>query len=148
MKHTIGRRIQAAQALGGFNSLNALAAAINRPGLSVGTLRRISAGHREAKDYELAWIAEACGVTPAFFTADLTQGTEAAESDRTEYLARRLLERLDKIDGRLKDLEEVRREAAADLLEREIAGDDQPAPPQAESTAPNAGGHSRGRSQP
>jgi transcriptional regulator with XRE-family HTH domain len=64
------RRIRAAQVLGGFKSLDDLAAAIGREdsGLSRKTLRRIASDSdpRQAKDYELGWIAEACGVPLSF----------------------------------------------------------------------------------
>lgn len=87
MRHPLGQRIHAAQALGGFTSLEALARAINRAGFSAGTLRRIAAGAREAKDYELRWIAAACGVSESFFTADLERDfTEDASTPADERL--------------------------------------------------------------
>jgi transcriptional regulator with XRE-family HTH domain len=82
------RRIRAAQVLGGFKSLDDLAAAIGREnnGLSRKTLRRIASDNdpRQAKDYELEWIAAACGVPLSFFSGDIATDPSPAQLDRIE----------------------------------------------------------------
>jgi transcriptional regulator with XRE-family HTH domain len=53
--------------LAGIQSTTALAALMNRPGMSKGTLDRIARGTRGIKDFEAQWLAAATGVTPGFF---------------------------------------------------------------------------------
>jgi hypothetical protein len=67
----LARRIKAARALGGFGSVAALVEAIGEPGLGVRTLGKIEAGEREPRPWQLALIARECGVSEAFFSADL-----------------------------------------------------------------------------
>lgn len=68
----IGRRIRAAQTLGGFDSVEDLAEAINAAGMSAKTIRRMIDPEypRKPESYELVAIARACNIPESFFTGD------------------------------------------------------------------------------
>lgn len=65
----IGRRARAARSYAGF-SIGDLAA---HTGLGAQTIKRIEAGTRQARRYELWALAESCGVPRTFFEADLEE---------------------------------------------------------------------------
>lgn len=64
------RRLKAAQALAGFESVDDIAARIGIEGLGRDTLRNMWRGKRAVRRHELREIAEACGVPLEFFTDD------------------------------------------------------------------------------
>ena len=65
----LGRRLRAARELAGLRSVEALAAAINEPGLGTQKLRELERGEKTPAPRDLAAIADACGVSRSFFTA-------------------------------------------------------------------------------
>lgn len=71
MAHGDGQRLKAARALGGYRTPAMLAEAIGRAKFGERTIRSVEQGKRQLEDYEAAWVAEACGISPAFFTVDL-----------------------------------------------------------------------------
>lgn len=82
----LARRVKAARALAGLNSVKALADAIGQGGLSTKTLRAIEQGKRHAEPRELAAIAEACGLPASFFRIDFS-ATPTRPNDLEERLA-------------------------------------------------------------
>lgn len=115
---TLERRLRAAQALGGFQSIDDIAAAIDRPGMSRKTLRRIfdENDKRTAKDYELEWIAAACEVPVSFLADDdpfagdapevASPGLQVLVRDLTDYLKVQADQNTAKLLGRIGDLED------------------------------------------
>jgi transcriptional regulator with XRE-family HTH domain len=83
-RHTLARRLKAARTLAGYDSADALAAEIHRQGGQRGygatTIRRWEVG-RDAPPGpdQLAYIANVCGVSPAFFSVDLSRLGEPQE---------------------------------------------------------------------
>jgi transcriptional regulator with XRE-family HTH domain len=73
----VGRRVRAARSYKGLPSVPALANAINEDGLKATTLYGIEQGRRRAFPRELAAIANACGLPPAFFTMDFWAAADA-----------------------------------------------------------------------
>lgn len=70
----IGRRIKAAQALGGYPSVKALAQAITTvKDFGDKTINRVIYGQRTLEPHEAQAIADACGIHVDFFTADLSK---------------------------------------------------------------------------
>lgn len=77
--------------LGGYRSPADLAEAIGRAGFGERTVRNVEQGKRTLADYEAGWVAEACGISPAFFEIDLAalqapNLTRAAEATQVELL--------------------------------------------------------------
>lgn len=93
----VERRIKAAVQLAGFESLDDVADRIDRSGFSRKTLRRIANPNdkRQAKDYELEWIAQACDVPLSF----LLEGPAEPDSIRAQ------LARVEAVAGRLVEVE-------------------------------------------
>lgn len=97
----IRRRIRAARVLAGMERVDDLAEAINRRGFARDTIYEVERGKRPVGDHELAWIAEATGIAPAFFRVDFAtlgdqSGSEPGETlqeqlARHEALIRRLV---------------------------------------------------------
>jgi transcriptional regulator with XRE-family HTH domain len=91
----IARRIRAAQALGGFESIQQLANAAALPKFSKKTIDRILYGQRRLEEHERNRLAEIAGVTPDFFTVDdLTtlsvQPTDDSLSDAIRALGQQI----------------------------------------------------------
>jgi uncharacterized protein YdcH (DUF465 family) len=80
------RRVKAARALAGIDSVEALAERINQRGLGLKVLRQIEQGRRHAEPRELAAIAEACGIAREFFGLDFQP--DANDKPATETLRR------------------------------------------------------------
>lgn len=104
-RHPQHQRVKAARALGGFGSVDALAAEIAKsgPGLGAKTLRKIEAPRdpRIATGHELNRIAEATGVSPAFFAMDLAVAPVTdPERDTLDKIGRVLLGVLSRPEGR------------------------------------------------
>jgi transcriptional regulator with XRE-family HTH domain len=83
-RHTLPRRLKAARTLAGYDSADALAAAIHDQGGPRGygatTIRRWEVGRDTPPGPDqLAYIASICGVTPAFFSVDLSRLGEPQE---------------------------------------------------------------------
>lgn len=102
------RRVRAARALAGLDSVQALAAAINQRGLSTKTLRAIEQGRRIAEPRELTAIAEACGLTPGFFRMDLQADAREGGRTRLETAERQLASLWENITELRRELGEVR----------------------------------------
>jgi hypothetical protein len=102
------RRVRAARALAGLDSVQALAAAINQRGLSTKTLRAIEQGRRIAEPRELTAIAEACGLTPGFFRMDLQADAREGGRARLETAERQLASLWENITELRRELGEVR----------------------------------------
>lgn len=68
-RHRAARLTRAARALGAYSSVEALARAIDEPGLGAGTLRAIEQARRLPTADELRTIATACGLHESFFYA-------------------------------------------------------------------------------
>lgn len=93
---TIGetaRRVRAARAYCGLTA-SALAEQL---GMGVQTIKRIEAGRRSVRPYEVIAIAEACGLPRAFF--EVPFGQLASQADRLDA-------RLDNVDSRLERIEQ------------------------------------------
>lgn len=110
MDTDIGRRIHAAQAYGGFKSIPALAAKINRPGFGEATIRRIVAGGRQLEDHERQWLEEATGVPAEFFQDGF------ASAGRDEVTAADNASRLDQVTEQLEELRAVLHESTDKVL--------------------------------
>lgn len=107
-----GRRIHAAQAYGGFTSIPALAAAINRPGFGEGTLRRVIAGTRPLEEHERGWLESVTGVPAEFFESGF--GASAPTEDGATLAGN--AEKLDQLTGEISELRRTVREEADELL--------------------------------
>jgi transcriptional regulator with XRE-family HTH domain len=95
----VARRVRAARILSGL-TVGELGDLI---GLGIQTIKRIEAGRRNARRYELWAIADACGVPREFFEADLARWLERGTGiDKT---LERIDARLAQIDERLARLE-------------------------------------------
>lgn len=80
------RRIRAARALAGFDSVDDLAAHVD---MGATTLRKMERGERPVRPRELREIAEACGLPYEFFTEDferLGAGPAEGVEDRLSAL--------------------------------------------------------------
>jgi transcriptional regulator with XRE-family HTH domain len=75
--------MRAARELGGFESVEALARAINEPGLSAKTLYSIEREQNDPPDRTIRAIAAACGVPFEWFTVDLNAAIGAGEEPST-----------------------------------------------------------------
>lgn len=121
-----GRRLQAARALAGLER-RTLAKALDIPGLGEKTLGAVERGEREMKSHEVAPIANVLGVSPAFFTADLSTLGEGAAEDDLAGAVNKLLQLVAHLDtGQdelLKRLQEV-----SERLDQ-LSGDDVELPP-------------------
>ena len=62
------RRLRAARALAGYSTVEALARALDEPGLGARTLRAIEQSKRDPAPRDLRVIADACGVSIEFLT--------------------------------------------------------------------------------
>src|SRR3954451_17915597 len=93
----IARRVRAARAYSGM-SVSDLADVV---GLGVQTVKRIEAGKRTARPFEIWAIAEACALPREFFDLDFKELWSAGSAQR-QMLAR--------IDGRLDKLEPAPRQ--------------------------------------
>lgn len=107
-----GRRIHAAQAYGGFTSIPALAAAINRPGFGEGTLRRVIAGTRPLEEHERGWLESVTGVPAEFFES----GFDASAPTEDGATLAGNAEKLDQLTGEISELRRTVREEADELL--------------------------------
>lgn len=75
--------------LAGIPSTAALAATINQPGMSKGTLDRIARDLREIKTHEAEWIGTATGLPASFFlAADPVPKTANPTEDRQVKILR------------------------------------------------------------
>lgn len=72
----LSRRLRAARALSGL-TMEELAATFDEAGLGYKTLGRIERGERELRRMEVAILAEALNVPPAWFWADLRAAVAA-----------------------------------------------------------------------
>lgn len=75
----VAPRVKAAQALGGFGRIEALAEALKGTKISLTRLRELTQPTRKANDprsWELREIARVCGVGYGLFTLDLEQALE------------------------------------------------------------------------
>lgn len=88
----MSRRVRAARAYAGL-SANELA---ERIGLGLQTIKRIEAGKRNPRRYEIWAIAEACALPRAFFELDFELLCERAET---------LAALMERLDGRLRRIE-------------------------------------------
>lgn len=70
--HSTGRRLAAARALGAYKSVEALADALRLPNFGARTIREVEADRRGMHPHEIEAVARLVGVSPAFFTADLS----------------------------------------------------------------------------
>lgn len=101
----IRRRIKAARALAGY-SVSDLAERTAEQGLGERTLRKMESGERPARRMELDQIAVACGLPPAWFTADLSRlgelAVEAPNGAATDLEAtlQDVLDRLQRLEDR------------------------------------------------
>lgn len=86
----VGRRIRAAAALGDYDSIRALAQAVDLAGFGEKTINRVLYGQRPLKPHEAEAIARACDINPAFFTADLSQPPEAPDEDAVTRVEERI----------------------------------------------------------
>lgn len=115
----IERRIRAAMWIAGLE-FEDLAQRIDTPNLGIHTLRRLNASKKpKATKLHLDAIAEACGVTTAFFSVDFSQlqATDDQPEDVRELLA--------SIELRLEALER-------EVSELSAGESDEDAPPQAQ----------------
>lgn len=102
------RRVRAARALAGLDSVQALAEAIDQRGLSTKTLRAIEQGRRIAEPRELTAIAEACGLAPGFFRMDLRVDSGEGGLNRLETAERQLASLWENVTGLRRELGQVR----------------------------------------
>lgn len=86
----VRRRIRAARIIAGFDKVDDLALTLNIDGLKRDTLYEIESGKRAVRPHELRLIAEACGISPAFFEVDFAHlnADEPVELDTDERLER------------------------------------------------------------
>lgn len=142
----LGRRIKAAQILGGFASVEQLATAINAAGMSAKTLRRMidADDPRQPEHHELVAIARACDVPESFFSADFefqngeddtrhqlariavelaehrAYVKEINETPKTNFVAERIIDRITDVEIRQKDILEALERVLSLLAQREI----------------------------
>ena len=117
----LARRVRAARALAGFESVEALADAIGQRGLSARTLRNIEQGRRHAEPRELAAIAEACDLTPQFFRLDFSAPLSAHENDtRLENVETQIASLWENVTQQRGELDGVR--AQVEQLTQEALG--------------------------
>ena len=77
--HSVGRRLKAARALGGYTNPRALSDALHLPNFGERTIREVEADRRTLHDHEAQSVADLVGVAPAFFTIDLRSIDEAPD---------------------------------------------------------------------
>lgn len=84
--HTPGRRLRAARLLGGYDSVESLADAIDLPNFSARTIRKIENDTRPLHQHEQHAVAALVGISDEFFTVDLARltGPPAQQDVRVE----------------------------------------------------------------
>jgi hypothetical protein len=112
----IGPQLKAARKLRGIRNTGDLARKINRPGFGEKVIGQVERDARQAKDYELQWLAEALEMTvqdlvrePAPAAGDhITAKLEALDAKLDRVLAGQLL-----INAKLDALDQIRTETGA-----------------------------------
>lgn len=87
-----------------------LAARIDMAGMGSRLIRNMAtASHkRVARPHELRYIADACGISPGFFTVDFRAlESDDTEDGRVERLERQLAQIVDRLDGIDEDLSQM-----------------------------------------
>lgn len=85
---TIGARIRAARAIGGFSKPQALAAVLKMRGLGATRLYEVERGAQKPPSYPaLAEIGHLCGLPVEFFTADFDRLKEISDDARAAIAA-------------------------------------------------------------
>ena len=113
MKPSLGRRVRAAQDLGGFKSHVDLAKAVDLAGFGEKTLRRVMDEQRTLRPHEAEAIARHCHVPVWFFnvedlsTAQLSEEAVGAMLSIDRALGARVLQLEDGLDAVNQRLDEV-----------------------------------------
>ena len=94
----IARRVRAARIIADLRTVEELAERIGARGLGAKTLGAIERAERRPRRMELREIAEACGLPPEFFSADLWE-LAATDGGGVQDRLTALEERIDRLEG-------------------------------------------------
>lgn len=89
--------------LGGFASPKALADELGLERFGDRTIREVETDGRGLRDYEAAAVAHACGISPSFFTIDLSALDDPASPAAALDALELLVARVDQVRGRVEE---------------------------------------------